>query len=621
MIQSSTMNFLCLLLGSVTSLCFAQDKKVFISNMEEVYTYDLNKNEEAQIQAEHIITYKCIHPTNVSFVEYYDDFTEIKNVKIKGAKGVFPKYGMYRQETIFFSDDKACYFDIPLVHKDSEATVLYNTHYKDIRRLIVLPLAVRYYTNSRTIKICIPDWLNIDLVNQNLAENVQITVSRDESKETTTTTIHITNQSEYFFEDNSPPYIHSQPYIMMVPRQSLYKNRTTNYFKTVDDLYQWSIEPLSLMDTNWSVIKEKASEITKNCNSDEEKIRELCKWVQRSIRYIAFVDGINAYKPDNPQDVIIKKYGDCKGMSNLLKSLLVAEGFDARLVWVATSESGMDLDIQNPMPFANHMICALYKEDSLYYFDPTIQSLCFGEIPEQIQGQMALIENGEKYIVSRIPPHTMDYNRDSLFIQYAIIDDKLMGEAKRTFKGESKHTISYWMNAMSETEKRYKTEEFLKNGENGDSIYHIQTQGLDSFVPEINLTYTVNRKSNLNIFGNKIYVNLDETKDFQDTKIDSKKRKTPLKFQHKEYIVRVSEFLIPTHYEVKDLPENTEMIRENYSFSISYTMGNGKILYRKELFIFNSIIEPTEFEQWNSDIDTLRKIYGERIVLEKKQIK
>jgi hypothetical protein len=619
MIKFITIVLLYILPGGLISSSFAQDsdKKIVISGKEEIYAYELDKSGDVQIRAEYMINYECIKPSTASFVEYYDNDSEIKHVKIKGIKGVSPQYGMYKQENIFFSDDKACYFDIPFVRKASEAIVTLSKIYKDIRKFVFLPLAEPYYTNSRTIRIVFPDWISIDLLSQNLSENIIISSVRDEAKKMTTTIINITNQPEYIIEENTPHYMHSQPYIMIIPRESSGKNGNIRYFKTIDDLYQWSKAPLLLTDNNLSLIKEKASELTASCTSDEEKVTKLCKWVQQNIRYIAFANGISAFKPDNAQDIIAKKYGDCKGMSNLLKSLLLAEGFDARLAWVATADTERNLDITNPTPFANHMICALYGNDSLYYFDPTIKSLVFGEIPEQLQGQMALIEDGENYIVSQIPQYSADHNRDSLFIRYSIIDNKLAGKASRSFKGESKHHISYWMNSMTETEKISATAEFLKSGIIGDSIFNIETKGLEPSLPEIILKYGINRKSNINIFGNQIYINLDDMKDYQNAKIDIKKRKTALKHPYKDYTVRVLEFLIPDGYDVDQLPSNMDIRRQKYSFSIVYTKEKDKIISHKKIFISDPVFEKTDFEQWNSDIDALRKGYGELIVLRK----
>lgn len=595
------------------------DKKVVISNKDEIYTYELTKNGEVQINAEFIINYRCLKPSAVSFWEYYDDNSEIKNLRIKGVKGVYPKYGMYNQEDIFFSDDKACYFEIPFVKKDSEATVTYGKIYRDIRNFIFLPLAESYYTDSRTIKIITPNEINIDIFSQNLSDNIIVSSVKDEIKKTTTTIVNIKNQPEYIVEKNSPDYMHSQPYIIITPREVSGKNGVVRYFKTVDDLYTWSREPLLLVKNDLPKIKEKAAELTADCITDQDKIRELYKYVQQKIRYLAVTNGILGRKPDEAQNVISKKYGDCKGMSNLLKMLLASQGFDARLVWIATADSERDLDVSNPIPFANHMICALYNNDSLYYLDPTLESLNLGEIPEQLQGQTALIENGDNYIVSKVPAFGSTYNRDSLYIQYSINNNQLTGKASRSFKGDAKSYISYWMKGLSEKEKKYKIEDFLRNGRDGDSISNIQVKGLECFRPEINLLYEVDRKSNLNIFDNQIFINIEETNDYEDDKIDIDKRKTAYKRSHKDYKVRVAELQIPDGYDVIQLPANINIRREKYSYTLSYKKENGKIIYHKVITIYNPVFEKTDFIQWNSDIDTLRKAYGELVVIERKK--
>ena len=61
-------------------------------------------------------------------------------------------------------------------------------------------------------------------------------------------------------------------------------------------------------------------------------------WVQDNIRYIAFENGIMGFKPDAAQNVLNKKYGDCKGKANLLKEMLKLAGYDARLTWIGTSD-------------------------------------------------------------------------------------------------------------------------------------------------------------------------------------------------------------------------------------------------------------------------------------------
>ena len=97
-----------------------------------------------------------------------------------------------------------------------------------------------------------------------------------------------------------------------------------------------------MMKDDTAVIKEKTLELTANAKSDEEKIRNIYYWVQDNIRYIAFEDGIAGFKPDEANNVLTKRYGDCKGMANLTRQMLKAAGFDARLTWIGTNHISYD---------------------------------------------------------------------------------------------------------------------------------------------------------------------------------------------------------------------------------------------------------------------------------------
>lgn len=622
--KSIIVTFVYLFLFSFCSSIFAQDDdcKIFISTMNEVYRYELNKVGGMEVKGDYVINYKCLKPSTATFVEYYDDDSEIKNMKIKGVKGVKPYYGMYKRENVFFSDSKVCSFDIPFIQKDSDATVTYSKIYKDARLFLVLPLAERYYTKDRTITLEIPDGLDVDILKYNLSDNVAFDTIRDDGKKTIRIVIHISNQPEYILEAQTPSYLHNYPYIMAVPRAYVDGKRNIQYFQTLSDLYNWSKEPLSLMNNDLVTIGKLASDLTKNCMSEEEKIKVLYKWVQLNIRYIAFLDGISGVKPDNAQDVVSKKYGDCKGMSNLLKSMLITQGFDARLAWVATSDIARDLDVTDPKPFANHMICALYADNQLCFLDATVESLALGEVPELLQGQTALIENGDSFEVVQIPKKDVYYNKDSLIVEYVISNNVLQGKAYRSFEGETKHVISYWINNMSIKDKNYEIKKFLKENNISDSINNINVTGLDTYLPKISLTYDTNKKSRINTFNDLIYLDLSETRDYDSAKIDLKKRKSALQYSYREYIVREVNCVIPKGYEVHDkLPDDFSIERDKYSFSINYEQKGDTIHRRKEIMIKTPILNTDDFAGWNEDIDALRKAYRQLLVLEKLTLK
>ena len=133
-------------------------------------------------------------------------------------------------------------------------------------------------------------------------------------------------------------------------------------------MYRWS-NGLAQVDCNIPELDSLLAEITEGCRTDMEKIRNTYAWVQQNIRYIAFEAGILGHKPDTPAEVLRKRYGDCKGMAILLRTLLKAQGFDARLTDIGTVDIPYRMSEIATLASVNHMICSLIYQGKTYYLD------------------------------------------------------------------------------------------------------------------------------------------------------------------------------------------------------------------------------------------------------------
>jgi hypothetical protein len=88
-------------------------------------------------------------------------------------------------------------------------------------------------------------------------------------------------------------------------------------------------------------------------------VERLLAFVQREVRYVAVEVGVGGYRPGMPEEVLSRRWGDCKDKALLLVDLLAAVGIDARVALVRASESGdVDADFPAPDQF-NHLVVAL----------------------------------------------------------------------------------------------------------------------------------------------------------------------------------------------------------------------------------------------------------------------
>jgi hypothetical protein len=348
-------SFLFFLIMPLLSFSQTDDDNVIINSGIENYDFSQQGNNvkiTKYSDNEYLATRKG---DDILVAEFYDKESELTQVDVDGSSAS-PSYRHLSDDEIFYSDTKVCYYELPFRYKDKKIKVQFKKIYKDPRYFGTVYFIEPYFIRSRTVKITVPDWVDVEIVEKNLNKNISKNVVKN-GKNTEYTYV-ITNQKATKEEENMQGTSYVYPHILVRVKSAKLKDKTEYYFNTLDDQYAWYKKIVGTMTNDKATLKAKSDEIIVGCKTDMEKITKLLSWVQGNIRYIAFEDGMAAFKPDEAQEVIRKKYGDCKGMANLTKELLTAQGFDARLTWLGTSHLAYDYSTPSLM-VDNHVICTL----------------------------------------------------------------------------------------------------------------------------------------------------------------------------------------------------------------------------------------------------------------------
>jgi len=267
---------------------------------------------------------------------------------------------------------------------------------------------------KKTIKIEIPSWLELELKEINFdGYSIKKNITNNIKTHSKTYTYTLENLHEKYKEKSSPGPSFLYPHILILAKSFIHDDEKKNIFSSTQDQYNWYKSLVNSLENDNTIIKDKVTSLTAEAKNDEEKIKNIYYWVQDNIRYIAFEDGIAGFKPDEASSVFNKKYGDCKGMANLTKQMLIEAGFDARLTWIGTKRIAYDYSTPN-LSVDNHMICTLIKDGKTIFLDGTEKFNVFGEYANRIQGKQALIENGDDYILKTVPEHTPLFNKEIL---------------------------------------------------------------------------------------------------------------------------------------------------------------------------------------------------------------
>src|SRR6266487_350837 len=511
-----------------------KDSNVVVSASKELYEFVWQKSaNNVQVKQSLNTSYYCnSFRTTIPVAEMYDNETSIDNVDFivdgKKPKDIKPQFSYYSVDDIFYSDEHICFLPLPLERKGSSSTVSFKKTISDPRYFINIFFSESYMVMSKEVNIKVPRWMKVELKEMNF-KGYEISTSShyDSGDDADIYTYSMKNLPARESEDDSPGPSYIYPHILVLSKEANIDNNKTTYFNTVADQYAWYHQLVNNIGSDEAAVKAKAQEITAGIANDIDKIKAIFYWMQNNIRYAAFEDGIAGFRPDKANEVIRKKYGDCKGMANATKELLKSLGYDARLCWIGTNHIAYDYSTPS-LSVDNHMICALKFQGKMYFLDATENYLGFNEYAERIQGRQCLIEDGDKYILTNIPSTTYEQNSDEEKRILSVNGTDLKGTATHEWKGEEKEYILMELNAV----KKDKSEEsFIRYLSNNNKDY---------------------------------YVDLDFGKEMNDYRFDTSKRDLDYWFPYKTNVIRETQLIIPAGYTVTSLPPNAEIKNVNY---------------------------------------------------------
>ncbi|MBT8221475.1 MAG: transglutaminase domain-containing protein [Bacteroidia bacterium] len=551
----------------------------------------------------------------------YQFFDEMSVVESAGAiyknNKVVPlnlKREKFNSDQFFYTDAKVAYFNLDFPDLGFQYSTEFKKRHHDIKFLSTAYLHSDLPCQSKTIEVVIPEWLNIEIKEMNfkgycISKNIKF----DHSKKQKTITYKINNIVARSKESNSPGPSYIYPHLLFLPKSYTISNKEINLFSSLQDLYNWYWSLIEDLEENPKIYSGLVQELIAQKNTELSKLKSIYNWVQDNIRYIAFEDGLAGFQPALSQDVFNNKYGDCKGMSNLLKQMLKLAGFDARLAWIGTRDIAYDYSTPS-LSSDNHMICAVYIEDDLMFLDATEQFASLGEYAERIQDRQVLIENGSSYLLRSVPKRKIESNSEDTQIELEINETYLEGRITHTFSGECKSSILYHINNTPYDSHRnlilshinandkniYIQDLEHSNAKNKEGDFSIN---IDAKISNQISTFESEKYFNLELFGNELSL-IDSNRE-SDLFIPFKSKKTKL-----------IKLKIPEGYDLKHLPNDLQINSEFIQINTSYRLIERYIICHQKIIHPKAHIPLNAFNQYNKYVNQYNTHSLESILIE-----
>lgn len=313
-----------------------------------------------------------------------------------------------------------------------------------------------------------------------------------------------------------------------------------------------------------------------------EKVKMIYKYMQSKTHYILVAMGIGGWQPMEADDVRKKGYGDCKALTNYMRTLLEAANIKSYFCVINSDESAKSYDKDFTELSGNHAILMIPTEKDPIWLENTSQNIAFNHLnyTSNFRNVLVVKENGIELM--NTPVYVPEDSKEILVSKVKINEDNsISSESKFAFSGgQYDQNMGLFYRDNSEIKQS------LKNRHQNLRIDNIEISNLSNNRDDAIIKYDLKLKANdfSKKLGNDIFFRVMPF--YSSSQLSSDPNRvlpfeTSFPFQD-DYSV---EFEIPAGYKFSEMPKDQNLTSEFGKYSISFTSDDGKLQVHRILTI------------------------------------
>lgn len=535
------------------------------------------------------------------FYEYYDNFSSISNLKatIYDAQG--KKIKDYRSSD--FKDHSAV--------SDGSLYELSRIKYLEFRHTS-FPYTIEYsyeidYNGIRSY----PSWNAVAGFGIAVEKSVytfkipkELSFKYLKSNGLKTDSLLLKDKMEYKWSCQAIPALEIEPlstglktvnpWVTLAPNQFEYDHSTAN-IENWKNLGSWMFELSKNGQTLTEPTKAKIQGLIKSAGSAEEKVRLLYKYLQENTRYVGVQLGIGGYKPISAEKVSSVNYGDCKGLSNYMKSMLAEVGIKSDLVVIGNGMPSLNRKFAS-MNQANHMILCVPLGKDTTWLECTSNYKPAGFIGNDNSGRTVLLvtEEGGKLVETPGMKPESNYMKN---ITNVVLNEEGSAEIQIDTKyGNAQYEDQLGMMLSEPVNQRKKIM-------NSFSIPNIEIKTLsytqpDKTQPVINANIQLKSSQLLTQGGDKLFLTLNLLNRVENTLNTIEDRKTPFAVSYGYMDQDEVVYTLPKGFKVEFIPKDIVIDSEFGKYTATVVAKDNTLIYKRSILVTKKTYPAAKYNEY-----------------------
>lgn len=360
----------------------------------------------------------------------------------------------------------------------------------------------------------------------------------------------------------------------------------------------------------------KVHELTDGVEEPKEKINILYKYLQENMRYVSVQLGIGGFQPFDAEYVYRNKYGDCKALSNFMKSILEEAGIEAYPVIIYSGNPYYKVKEEFTTSKFNHVIVYVPSED--YWLECTSSNYPPNFIGYGNSDRNVLLVTPEGGKLVRTPKLDAEANLEENIATVTLLSDgSATINGRGTFTGADHEMYRYIESSKSGND----LEEWFTENSSIPS-FHIESLAIKSepMEPKSNLDYSVGVRRYCSKAGKRFFVPLNTINPYNHLPSKLNERHFPIVL-NRGYVERDSfTFKIPDGYEIESMPDPEVELKSDFAtYSVKLEKQEEGLKYTRTFQVQPTRLPAEEYDKFREFFLEVSKMDNMKMVLVEKR--
>lgn len=466
-----------------------------------------------------------------------------------------------------------------------------------------------------SLELFVPHRDFINHRSQNIDEKVEISQTNGATRYRWT----ISDLKPFEREPMSPSFFQQVPMVHLAPKSfniQGFQGDANNWNNLGSFFYDLNDNRQSLPEE----LKTKVEELTAGLDDPLDKAKVLYEFMQNNTRYVSIQLGIGGWQTFEAEYVYTNGYGDCKALSNYMKSMLQHVNVPSYTVLVYAGGDKPDIVPDFPANQFNHMILCIPQAKDTTWLECTSSVSPFGYLGDFTEDRHVLLLTPEGGRLVKTPGTTAEMNQQFRNTEVFLEKD---GSAKVDVNNISTgFQQSRWRYLGEESSERDQ-EKFLRKSIQASSFVLNDYQFTDwpgTEIPTYQVQYQIDATNWAKSSGPRLFLTPNVLERRQSVPEKNADRTQSILLQYAYLDRDTVTYHLPNGYEVESLnrePTEIKTIFGTYRASVQVKDPNTLIYYR-ELKIEKMELPPSYYEKLRDFFKEINQADRMQVVLSNK---